>query len=224
MKLAERILSKLQEARSNAKKTGGQRQSIEKYKGEEFEIWHKVPKGYYASGVGSTVGEIALQFFDKEDGAIEHAQLEIDGLLGLDEKVEDNYFDEASVLADAVDSTRKKFKNKNIKAFSMALLGAVEALSQADEKGVVTELEAAINMVKKHKIEEAKIDGDSMVQNMKDAVKNKDQKALLRFMALDKKNFFSKKNLDMLADDKKISSEQASQLGKLSIEVAQALK
>jgi len=73
-------------------------------------------------------------------------------------------------------------------------------------------------------VEAKKVNGEKMIADMEKAIESNDEKSLLKFMAMDKKNFFSKNNLDMLADEGQITKEQASQLGKLSIQVAQALR
>ncbi len=78
------ILNPLNESRMNE---AAQRQDIKKYNDMEYEIWHEVPKGYYAIGKGEMKDQIAKTYFDKQDEAEEHAKLEIDGYLGesLDE-------------------------------------------------------------------------------------------------------------------------------------------
>lgn len=56
-------------------------QSRESYKGERFRIEYKAPEGYYAIGEGDVRGQIAKAYFNSEEEAIEHAQLEIEGFL-----------------------------------------------------------------------------------------------------------------------------------------------
>lgn len=56
-------------------------QSRESYRGERFRIEYQAPKGYYAVGEGDVRGQIAKAFFNTEEEAIEHAQLEIEGFL-----------------------------------------------------------------------------------------------------------------------------------------------
>lgn len=58
-----------------------QRQDIKIYNGEKYEIWHDVPKGYYAKGLDSMDNQITKEYFDKQDGAEKHAEKEIDGFL-----------------------------------------------------------------------------------------------------------------------------------------------
>lgn len=59
----------------------GQIQSRESYKGERFRIEYTPPKGYCAIGEGDVKGQIVKAYFNSEEEAIEHAQLEIEGFL-----------------------------------------------------------------------------------------------------------------------------------------------
>lgn len=58
-----------------------------------------------------------------------------------------------------------------------------------------------------------------LITDIEQAINDKDQVALIAIGNLDKDNFFSKSNLDSLVADKIITKDQASTLGKLSIEV-----
>jgi hypothetical protein len=80
MNLAEKILNDINEA---------SREGTEKFRGMTFEIWHQVPKGYFAKGKGEVKKEIAKQYFDKYDDAKEHAEMEIGGYLDMDESNEE---------------------------------------------------------------------------------------------------------------------------------------
>lgn len=54
------------------------------YKGLKYIVYYRAPKGYFAKGVGEISNEIAQEYFDTEEQAVEHAELEIDGYLGDD--------------------------------------------------------------------------------------------------------------------------------------------
>lgn len=58
-----------------------QRQSTKKFQDEKYEIWHQPPKGYFAKGLGLVKKAIKKEFFDKQEDAEEHAELEIGGFL-----------------------------------------------------------------------------------------------------------------------------------------------
>lgn len=73
------------------------------------------------------------------------------------------------------------------------------------------------------KLHEAKAN-PKMVGKMIMAIEKEDEKSLLKFMAMDKKNFFSKKNLDSEAEAGNVTEVEAKKLGKLSIGVASALE
>lgn len=64
---------------------------------------------------------------------------------------------------------------------------------------------------------------DKTIKEMIKAIKDEDEKKLLKFMAMDKKNKFSKIYLDNRVEDGEITRNQASKLGKLAIGVALAL-
>lgn len=71
-------------------------------------------------------------------------------------------------------------------------------------------------------IEEAKLSSKDVAKMIK-AIKDEDEKTLLKYMAMDKKNMFSQKNLQAQVQDGLLSKDDASKLGKLSIGVAHAL-
>lgn len=73
------------------------------------------------------------------------------------------------------------------------------------------------------KLHEAKAN-PKMIDKMIKAIEDEDEKALLNFMAMDKKGFFNKNSLDSEVEDGNITAEEASKLGKLSIGVAHALR
>ena len=51
------------------------------YKGCRYEIWHRVPHGYYVVGIGEVASQIAKGYFDSYDEAKTHAEMEISGYL-----------------------------------------------------------------------------------------------------------------------------------------------
>jgi hypothetical protein len=73
------------------------------------------------------------------------------------------------------------------------------------------------------KLHEAKAN-PKMIDKMIMAIEKEDEKALLKFMAMDKKNFFSKRNLDSEVEEGNVTEVEAKKLGKLSIGVASALE
>lgn len=78
-------------------------------------------------------------------------------------------------------------------------------------------------LLNKHRnLTEAKLSSKDVSKMIK-AIKDEDKKELLKYMAMDKKNVFSKRNLDSLVDGGKLSAEDAKKIGKLSIGVAHAL-
>ena len=71
-------------------------------------------------------------------------------------------------------------------------------------------------------LDEARLSGKDIPKMIK-AIKDLDQKTLTRYMAMDKKNIFSKKNLDSMVSDGDLSKDDAKKLGILSIGVGHAL-
>ena len=63
-----------------------------------------------------------------------------------------------------------------------------------------------------------------MISKMTTAIEKEDEKTLLKFMAMDKKNFFSVKNLEFEVEDGNVTAKEAKKLGTLSIGVGHALK
>ena len=67
------------------------------------------------------------------------------------------------------------------------------------------------------------LDPDKMIKDMILAIEKEDEKSLLKFMALDKKSFFSKRSLYSFVDSDEATESQVKKLGLLSIGVDHAL-
>jgi hypothetical protein len=71
-------------------------------------------------------------------------------------------------------------------------------------------------------LDEARLSGKDIPKMIK-AIKDLDEKTLLKYMAMDKKNMFAQRHLMAMVDDKLITKEEAKKLGILSIGVGHAL-